>query len=117
MIAKNYGTKSVALADKIIIEFNTGCAVFAESEAISRIAEGIAKEDLLAALHRALAAQIHSLAERLGLEKDYALTGGGACNPGLVKALTELNGLTISTPPEPLLTAALGAALIAGKKV
>jgi activator of 2-hydroxyglutaryl-CoA dehydratase len=59
---------------------------------------------------------MHSLAERLGLEKDYALTGGGACNPGLVKALTELSGLNIFTPPEPLLTAALGAALIATQK-
>src|SRR4030042_3536698 len=37
-------------------EFNTGCAVFAESEAVSRIVEGVAKEDLLAGLPRALAA-------------------------------------------------------------
>jgi predicted CoA-substrate-specific enzyme activase len=108
------GTLSLKSQKKV--NFNTGCAVFAESEAISRIAEGVAKEDLLAALHRALAAQMHSLAERLGLEKDYALTGGGACNPGLVKALTELSGLNIFTPPEPLLTAALGAALIATQK-
>jgi len=107
---------ALSLKSQKKVNFNTGCAVFAESEAISRIAEGVAKEDLLAALHRALAAQIHSLAERLGLEKDYALTGGGACNPGLVKALTELSGLNISTPPEPLLTAALGAALIAAQK-
>jgi predicted CoA-substrate-specific enzyme activase len=98
------------------VEFNTGCAVFAESEAISRIAEGVAKEDLLAAIHRALAAQIHSLAERLGLEKEYALTGGGACNPGLVKALAEMSEWPVFTPPEPLLTAALGAALIADQK-
>ncbi|RPI78931.1 MAG: 2-hydroxyglutaryl-CoA dehydratase [Desulfobacteraceae bacterium] len=107
---------ALSLKSQKKVNFNTGCAVFAESEAISRIAEGNAKEDLLAAINRALAAQIQSLAERLGLEKDYALTGGGACNPGLAKALTELSGLTISVPPEPLLTAALGAALIANQK-
>ncbi|MBW2040281.1 MAG: 2-hydroxyglutaryl-CoA dehydratase [Deltaproteobacteria bacterium] len=95
------------------VNFNTGCAVFAESEAISRIAEGVAKEDLLAGIHRALAAQINSLAERLGVEKDVALVGGGARDAGLVKAMKEIRGHDIIVPPEPHLTAALGAAIIA----
>ena len=95
------------------VEFNTGCAVFAESEAISRIAEGVAKEDLLAGLHRALAAQLNALAERLGIEEDYALVGGAAKNDGLVKALKEINHFDIVVPPDPHLTGALGAALIA----
>jgi predicted CoA-substrate-specific enzyme activase len=94
------------------VEFNTGCAVFAESEAVSRIAEGVAKEDLLAGLHRALAAQLNALAERLGIEKDYALVGGAAKNIGLVKALEEINHFEIIVPPDPQITGALGAALI-----
>jgi (R)-2-hydroxyacyl-CoA dehydratese activating ATPase len=99
------------------VEFSTGCAVFAESEAVSRIAEGVAKEDLLAGLHRALAAQLNALAERLGIEKDYAIVGGGARNVGLVKALEELNHFKIIVPPEPHMTAALGAAIIASERV
>ncbi|MFW6115332.1 MAG: acyl-CoA dehydratase activase, partial [Thermodesulfobacteriota bacterium] len=98
------------------IDFNTGCAVFSETEAISRIAEGAAKEDLLAGIHRALAAQIQSLAERVGIEKDYALVGGGAKDKGLVKAIEEAVGYTIIVPEEPQLTAALGAAVIAEEK-
>ena len=94
------------------VEFNTGCAVFAESEAVSRIAEGVAQEDLLAGLHRALAAQLNALAERLGVEKDYALVGGAAKNIGLVKALEEINHFEIIVPPDPHITGALGAALI-----
>ena len=94
------------------VEFNTGCAVFAESEAVSRIGEGVAKEDLLAGLHRALAAQLNALAERLGIEQDYALVGGAAKNIGLVKALEDLNHFEIIVPPNPHLTGALGAALI-----
>ena len=43
------------------LDFNTGCAVFAESEAVSRIAEGATKEDILAGVHRALAAKIQNL--------------------------------------------------------
>jgi predicted CoA-substrate-specific enzyme activase len=103
----------LALKSKKEVEFNTGCAVFAESEAISRIAEGISKEDLLAGIHRALAAQLNALAVRLGIEKDYALVGGGARNSGLVKALEAMSGFPIVVPPDPHMTAALGAALIA----
>jgi predicted CoA-substrate-specific enzyme activase len=103
----------LGLKSKKQVEFNTGCAVFAESEAISRIAEGISKEDLLAGIHRALAAQLNALAVRLGIEKDYALVGGGARNSGLVKALEAMSGFPIVVPPDPHMTAALGAALIA----
>lgn len=99
------------------VEFNTGCVVFAESEAVSRIAEGATKEDLLAGIHRALAGQLHSLAARLTIERDLALVGGGARNAGLVKALEEISGFEIVVPPEPHLTAALGAALFATEAV
>ncbi|MBW1700524.1 MAG: hypothetical protein JRJ50_00140, partial [Deltaproteobacteria bacterium] len=48
----------LSLKSRKRVDFNTGCAVFAESEAVGRIAEGVAKEDLLAGIHRALAAQL-----------------------------------------------------------
>ncbi len=95
------------------VDFHTSCAVFAESEAVSRIAEGVSKEDLLAGIHRALAAQIQGLAERLEIENDFALVGGGAQDIGLVAAMQEIIGHSVSVPPNPQLTAALGAALIA----
>ena len=107
----------LALKSKNKVEFNTGCAVFAESEAISRIAEGVSKEDLLAGLHRALAAQLNALAVRLGIERDYALVGGGARNSGLVKALEAMSGSPIVVPPAPHMTAALGAALLASENL
>ena len=99
------------------VDFNTGCAVFSETEAISRIAEGATKEDLLAGIHRALAAQIHGLAERVGIERDYALVGGGAKDEGLIKAVEEVTGFAIIVPNDPHMTAALGAAIIAKEKV
>ena len=95
------------------IEFNTGCAVFAESEAISRISQEVKKEDVLAGIHRALAAQINSLVERLGVDPEVAGVGGGARDAGLVHALMEIRGHDILVPPGPQMTAALGAALIA----
>jgi predicted CoA-substrate-specific enzyme activase len=103
----------LSLRSKKRVDFNTGCAVFSETEAISRIAEGAAKEDLLAGIHRALAAQIHNLAERVGIEKEFALVGGGARDKGLVKAVEEIASLDLVVPEEPHMTAALGAAVIA----
>jgi len=107
---------ALSLQSKKRMDFNTGCAVFAETEAISRIAEGVAKEDLLAGIHRALAAQINSLAERVGIERDFALVGGGARDIGLVKALEAIAGFDIMVPADPYLTAALGAAVIARER-
>jgi activator of 2-hydroxyglutaryl-CoA dehydratase len=103
----------LSLKSKKRVEFNTGCAVFAESEAISRLSQEVRKEDLLAGIHRALAAQINSLAERMGVEQDVAMVGGGARDVGLVQALKEIRGHDILVPPRPHITAALGAAIIA----
>ncbi|NWG01821.1 MAG: 2-hydroxyglutaryl-CoA dehydratase [Syntrophaceae bacterium] len=103
----------LSLKSKKRIDFSTGCAVFAESEAISRLSQEVTKEDLLAGLHRALAAQINSLVERIGVEQDVAMVGGGARDVGLVQALKEVRNQDILVPPNPHMTAALGAALIA----
>ncbi len=103
----------LSLKSKKKVEFNTGCAVFAESEAISRISQEVKKEDLLAGIHRALAAQINSLAERMGVEQEVAMVGGGARDVGLVRALEEIRGHDILVPQRPHMTAALGAAIIA----
>jgi activator of 2-hydroxyglutaryl-CoA dehydratase len=95
------------------VEFNTGCAVFAESEAVSRLSQEVTREDLLAGIHRALASQIGALIDRTGFEPDMAMSGGGARDMGLVQALKEIRGHDILVPPKPQMTAALGAALIA----
>jgi (R)-2-hydroxyacyl-CoA dehydratese activating ATPase len=94
------------------VEFTTGCAVFAESEAVSRIAEGASPGDILAGVHKAMAAKIVNLVVRVGLAKDCAVTGGGAKDSGLVKAIEAELGTTVLVPEEPQITAALGAALL-----
>jgi len=106
----------LSLKSRKRVDFTTSCAVFIESELISRIAEGFLKEDIAAGIHRALAAKIQVLIERIGLEPDCALVGGGARNIGLVKSIEVGLGTNVLIPEQPQIVAALGAALIAEEK-
>jgi predicted CoA-substrate-specific enzyme activase len=88
------------------------CTIFAEQEVVSRLAEGAAIEDIVAGLFESIASRVYSMAERLKVEKDVVITGGGAKSIGLVKAFEEKMGFPLLVPPEPLLTGAIGAALL-----
>lgn len=104
---------AVSLESVNPVEFTTGCAVFAESEAVSRIAEGASAADILAGVHKAMSAKITNLATRLGLAPDCVVTGGGAKDIGLVKTLEIELRVGVLVPEEPLISAAIGAALLA----
>lgn len=95
------------------IEFSTNCAVFAESETISRIAEGAKPADILAGVHRAMAAKVSMLVKRLKLAPDVVLSGGGGEDAGLVQAIALALKTNILVPDHPRLTAAFGAACLA----
>lgn len=95
------------------VQFTTACAVFAESEAVSRIAEGAPPADILAGVHKAMASKITNLVTRVGLKRDCVVTGGGAKDAGLVKAIETELGMPVLVPAEPQITAALGAAILA----
>jgi activator of 2-hydroxyglutaryl-CoA dehydratase len=56
---------------------------------------------------------VATLARRLKIEPDVVLTGGVAKNIGMVKAMKEILGYDLLVPEEPLLTGALGAAILA----
>jgi predicted CoA-substrate-specific enzyme activase len=103
----------LSLKSKNPVAFTTGCAVFGESEAISRVAEGISKEDILAGIHKALADKISSLVDRVGLEEQCAISGGGGLNIGLIKKIEDNLGVQLLVPPQPQIINALGAAIMA----
>jgi predicted CoA-substrate-specific enzyme activase len=104
---------SLSLRSKNPVAFTTGCAVFGESEAISRVAEGIPKEDILAGAHNSLADKLSALIERVGLEPQCAISSGGALDVGLIKSIEEKLGVQLLVPPHPQISTALGAAIIA----
>jgi len=107
----------LSLKSKNPIAFSTGCAVFGESEAITRVAAAIPKEDIASGVNKALADKISSLAKRIRLEEPCGICGGGALNIGLIEALEHELNVRLLVTPQPQMTAALGAALLARMQV
>lgn len=104
----------ISLAAKGFVQISNMCTVFAEHEVTSRLAEGADVGQIAAGLHQAIAERVVNMTRRLGIAKDIVVTGGGAKNPGLIKAIEFQAGFAVLIPPEPFITGALGAAL-AGK--
>jgi predicted CoA-substrate-specific enzyme activase len=95
------------------IQLSNLCTIFAQQEVVALLSRGEKVEDIIAGLHLALAARVATLARRLKIEPDLVLTGGVAKNIGMVKAMKESLGCELLVPEEPLLTGALGAAMLA----
>lgn len=64
-----------------------------------------------------MASKIVTLAMRVGLSPDYAVTGGGAMDVGLVNSISAELGTKLLVPDHPQVTAALGAALVAWQQI
>jgi predicted CoA-substrate-specific enzyme activase len=92
------------------------CTIWAQQEVAASLAQGVPVSDLLAGVHHSLADRICRLVNRLRVEEEIVVTGGGAENKGLLKSLSEQLGREIRVPENPLITGALGAALL-GKEI
>jgi len=92
------------------------CTIWAQQEVAASLAGGVPISDLLAGVHQSLADRIVRMVNRLKVEEAVIVTGGGGKNKGLLKALSEQLGREVLVPEEPLITGALGAALL-GKEI
>lgn len=93
------------------------CTVFAETEVVSLRAQRRTRQDIVAGIHRAIARRVSSMMAQMGHEEPVVFTGGVARNAGVRRALEQELGTVIVVPPEPQITGALGAALLATVKV
>jgi bzd-type benzoyl-CoA reductase Q subunit len=88
------------------------CVIFAKAESLALLRQGWPKEKVAAAYHAAMADRIVDLLTRVGIEKDFVITGGVAKNPGITQRLERLLGIKPLTPKmDPILAGAIGAAL------
>lgn len=108
---------TLSLKSQKTVPINAQCAVFAESEVVSLIHARHAKEDIVRAVHDAIADRIASMVRQIGIEKDVALVGGVARNIGFVDSLKRDLQVDLLIPEDPEFTCALGAAFAAVEKV
>lgn len=80
-------------------ELSTTCAIYAESEIIAKLAEGVSSASLAAGVNLALFQRILPLFSQWE-EKRIVLSGGGAYNTALVYFL-EQNGYQVIRPSHP----------------
>ncbi len=91
---------------------STTCVVFAKSEVLGLMRKGWPKEKILAAFFRAMASRVVELLERVGVEPDFAITGGISKNVGMVKRIEKMLGVKALEPKiDPQTAGAIGAAL------
>ena len=102
----------ISLKSKSPAKISNICTIWAQQEVAARLAEGAPVPDLVAGIHESLADRVARMVKRLKVEKDVILTGGGGKNKGLIHALSKYLDCEILVPEEPLITGALGAALL-----
>ena len=108
---EDMGDISLSATEKVHI--SNLCTIFAQQEVVALLSRDEKLENIVAGLHDALASRIATLARRLGIEPDVVLTGGVAKNGGMVRSMEQSLGCQVLVPEEPLLTGALGAAILA----
>ena len=96
------------------------CVVFAKTEAVGLLRKGWPKEKVLAAYTRAMALRMSKLLERVGVEKEFVVTGGQSKNVGIVTRIENIIGMKRLPMPnyeenglDPMVAGAIGAALFA----
>lgn len=107
----SFAAKSTAPA-----AISSTCTVFAESEVISQLANGVEREDLIAGICASVAGRVAALAKRIPIVPEVCMSGGVAQNDGVRKALEQNLGTEILYSPHSQLFGAIGAAIYAWQK-
>lgn len=105
-----------AMEAKEIVKISSTCTVFAESEVISQLANGVEIPDLIAGICQSITQRVSSLAKRIGIEPKVCMTGGVARNVAIRKYMGEALNQEIVFSPLSQYMGAYGAAVYAIEK-
>ena len=90
------------------------CVVFAETEIIGLLAAGTEPEDIVAGVQNAIASRVAAMAGG-DLIRPVVFTGGVALIGGMDAALADVLGREVRIAPNPQMTGAIGAAILAAR--
>jgi predicted CoA-substrate-specific enzyme activase len=109
---ESMGSLSYEIEDKPA-SISSTCVLFARSEVMELLRNGVHKNDILAGACEALTHRALTLMSRAKFEKDLVITGGIAKNAGITRRAQEQLQVEAKIPDEPQIVGALGAALFA----
>jgi benzoyl-CoA reductase subunit A len=89
------------------------CVVFAKSEVLALARQGVPTREILAGLCEGVAERVKGLLRAVGMEEDFAISGGISKNVGVVRRIEDKLGVTSRICFEPQIVGAVGAALFA----
>ncbi len=92
---------------------NAMCTVFAESEVIGLVHQGVFRNAIIAGLHASIARRTASMVASLHPGPPIAFTGGVAENTDIVERLARELGFPVIVPADAVYAGAIGAALLA----
>lgn len=95
------------------LSLNSTCVVFAESEIIGMMANAHSANNIARAVNRSVAKRISSQMSGLSWSPPVVFTGGVALNSDIASCISEELDTNLLIPPDPEITGALGAAILA----
>lgn len=98
------------------VELNSTCAIFAETEIVSRIIEGYPTEQLGAGVNYALFRRLAPLIKKLPSDA-IVLAGGGAQSRALHRFMADETGAVVIDLPDPDFNGAIGCCVVGWEKL
>jgi len=95
------------------VKISNTCVIFAKSEVLSLMREGVPMNEILAGLCDGVAERVKGLIRRVGIEEDFFISGGISKNIGVVTRLEQKLEVSARISFEPQIVGAVGAALFA----
>ncbi len=106
----------MAAAARMPAVISNMCVVFAETEIIGLLASGILPEDIVAGVQASIASRMAAMAGG-SVIAPVVFAGGVAMVPGMDAALEAVLDKPITIAPDPQMTGALGAAILAARRL
>ena len=94
------------------VEIGSMCSVFCETEVLNLMMQGEDKGSIVAGLLKSIATRVSTMVKKVNVTDEIVFTGGIANSTVLRSYLEDIGGFKVYTTDNPIITAALGAAVI-----
>lgn len=91
---------------------NNTCTVFAESEVISLVTQGVPRNEISLGIHKSIAQRAVNLLKRVSVEREILFAGGVALNRCMIELIEKELGCRITIPEDPQMVGAIGCAFL-----